>query len=309
MKKILREDMAHHVLALLLALVLWFFVKSTSAPVRQADTQTRRFSNITIETRNRATDLALVRPLTQTATLTVRAPQDVLERLTVQDLVAYVDLRTLQEGSHELNIRVDLPVGVEVLSASPTRVQLGLEQIISTQVPVLLSLSGVPTPGYYAPPGVVEPATVVVTGGRSLVGSVAPFVVVIDVSNLTDTVTASVPLEPYTTQGQALNVDVNPPQVQYRQPIIPTKRVPLRIVGEGGFAPSVTEVAFEPTPQDIEVAAPVDVLQDLTELVMVVNTSNIRENTIVELIPQVPQGVYLVAPSPVAIRMIVKVEP
>ena len=172
MKKTFRRDnIAHHVLALVLALALWFFVKSTSVPVRQADTNSRRFAGVTIETRNRSTELDLVQPITQTTALNVRAHQDVLDRLTVQDLVAYVDLRTLREGTHDLNIRVDLPAGVEVLSANPSRVQVSLEEIISTQVPVVLSLTGAAPAGFYAPAGVVEPATVIVTGGRSVVSN------------------------------------------------------------------------------------------------------------------------------------------
>ena len=182
MKKIFRRDnIAHHLLALVLALALWFFVKSTSAPIRQVDTNSRRFAGVAIETRNRATELDLLRPITQTTTLNVRAHQDVLDKLTVQDLVAYVDLRALKEGTHDLNIRVDLPAGVEVLSASPARVQVALEERISTQVPVVLSLSGAVPPGYFAPPGGVEPGTVVVTGGRSIVSSLAPFIIVLDV--------------------------------------------------------------------------------------------------------------------------------
>lgn len=306
MKKIFRRDnIAHHVLALVLALALWFFVKSTSGPVRQADTNSRRFVGVTIETRNRAAEFDLVRPITQTAILNVRANQDVLDRLTVQDLVAYVDLRTLREGTHDLNIRVDLPAGVEVLSANPSRVQVALEQIISTQVPVVLSLTGVPPAGHFAPPGSVEPATVIVTGGRSVVGNLAPFIIVLDVSNLSETVTASVSLEPLSTQGQSLQLSVNPPQVQYRQPIYRTKMVPLEVVGEGGYAPGVQSVRFELVIPALEIAAPLDLLKDIHNIILSVNTSKVVADTTIEITPLVPQGAYLVAPSNVVIRMIV----
>ena len=306
MKKIFRRDnIADHLLAFVLALVLWFFVKSTTGPLRQVDTNSRRFTGVTIETRNRAAEFDLVRPITQTTTLNVRATQDVLDRLTVQDLVAYVDLRSLREGTHDLNIRVDLPAGVEVLSANPSRTQVALEQIISTQVPVVLSLTGVPPAGYYAPPGVVEPSTVVVTGGRSVVGSLAPFIIVLDVSNLSASVSASVPLEPFSTQGQSLPLSINPPQVQYRQPIYATELVPLEVIGEGGYAPGVQAVRFELETTTLEVAASPELLQDIQNIVLSVDTSGVVEDTTIELTPRVPPGAYLVAPFTVVVRMIV----
>jgi len=309
-KKIFRRDnIAHHVLALVLALALWFFVKSTSDPVRQADTNSRRFAGVAIETRNRAAEFDLVRSIAYTTTLNVRAPQDVLNRLTVQDLVAYVDLRTLREGTHDLNIRVELPAGVEVLSANPSRVQVVMEQIISTQVPVVLSLTGVPPAGYYAPAGAVEPATVVVTGGRSAVGNLAPFIIELDVSSLRDSFSASFPLEPISTQGQALQLSVNPPHVQYRQPIYPTKMVPLEVMGEGGYAPGVQEVRFEVDIPGLEVAASPERLQEIGNIVLSVDTSEVVKDTTVEITPQAPPGGYLVAPSNILIRMIVVSKP
>ena len=304
-----RDNIAIHLLALVLALALWFFVKSTSGPVRQADTNSRRFAGVAIETRNRATELDLVQPITQTTTLNVRAHQDVLDKLTVQDLVAYLDLRTLSEGTHDLNIRVDLPAGVEVLSASPSRVQISMEQIISTQVPVVLSLTGVPPAGYYAPPGEVDPATVVVTGGRSVVGNMAPFIIVLDVSSLRGTITGSFPLEPFNALGQLLELSINPPQAQYRQPIYPTKVVPLEVVGAGGYAPGVKEVRFELDISQLEVAANAELLQEIENIILSVNTSEVVEETIIEIAPQAPQGAYLVAPSNIKIRMIVVLEP
>lgn len=310
MNKIFRRDnIAVHLLALVLALALWFFVKSTSGPVRQADTNSRRFAGVTIETRNRATEFDLVQPLTQTTTLNVRAHQDVLDKLTVQDLVAYVDLRTLSEGTHELNIRVDLPAGVEVLSANPSRVQVAMEQIISTQVPVNLSLTGVPPAGYYAPPGEVDPATVVVTGGRSVVGNMTPFTIVLDVASLTSTISGSFPLEPYNALGQLLELSINPPQAQYRQPIYPIKAVPLEVVGEGGYAPGVKEVLFELDISQLEVAANPEILQEIENIILSVNTSEVVEDAIIEITPQAPQGAYFVAPSNVEVRMIVVLEP
>lgn len=305
MKKIFRENIGDHVLALLLALALWFFVKSTSTPVRPVDASSVRFSGIAIETRNRAPELDLATPITTTASLTIRAPQDILDKITKQDLVTYVDLRSLQEGTHQLSIRVDVPAGVEVVSAMPARLEIVLEEIISTQVPVSLSLVGELVPGFFAPPGIVEPATVVVTGARSMVGNLAPLVIVIDASELTDTVTASVGIQPFNREGQPLQVTMNPPQVQYRQPIYPTKSVPIAVISNGGFAPGVTDVRFELITGEAVVAALPDILQGISTLEVAVDTSQVKQNTSIEVMLAPPSGTYLVSHPAVTIRMIV----
>lgn len=305
MKKLSKADIGDHILALLLALILWFFVKSAQAPTRAVDTNIRRFSNITLELRNRPSDLDLAWTTVGSVALTVRGPHDILERLSPQDLVAYIDLRTLREGTHQLSVRVDAPAGIEVTSALPSRVEIALEQIITTSVPVALSLSGSPAPGYYTPPGSVVPESVVVTGGRTAVGNLAPFVLVIDVTDLTDSLASSAQLQPHNMAGQPLTtVSVSPSTVQYRQPVYPTRSVPLRAAAEGTLDPQVREVRFEVSQDNVTIAAPTGTLYEIDQLIIPVNVTGLIADTVIEVTPVVPPGVFLVAPQKVSVRII-----
>lgn len=305
MKKLSKADIGDHILALVLALVLWFFVKSAQAPARAVDTNTRRFSAIALELRNRHTDLDLAQTTSGSVALTVRGPQDLLERLSPQDLVAYIDLRTLREGTHQLSVRVDVPAGIEVTSALPSRVEITLEQIITTSVPVSLSLSGSPAPGYFTPPGSVVPESVVVTGGRTAVGNLAPFVLLIDVTDLSSSLVSSAQLQPHSLAGQALsNVSVNPSTVQYRQPVYPTRSIPIKAVAKGALGPQIREVKFELSLAQVTIAAPTETLYDVNELIIPVNVEGLTAESVVEVVPVVPPGVFLVAPPTVGVRII-----
>ena len=292
-------------LALVLALVLWFFVKSTVAPVRNVDVGIRRLTALPIEVRNRPVDLDFARIPSGTVSLNVRGSTEALDQLTLGDVLAYVDLRGLGEGTHQMSIRVDVPAGVEVTSATPPRLEVVLERIISTQTSLVLDLRGEPEEGFFAPPGQVEPATVMLTGGRSAVTRVAPFVIVVDVDGFDRSVTSTLALQPLDSQGQVVpGVEVSPEQVLFRQPIWPTRRVPIVIVpGE-----EQAQFSYEVIPEDVLISAPGEVLRDIEELVVVLDTTDLTQNVTIEQDLVLPPGVYSVSRGTYRIRIIITVD-
>jgi YbbR domain-containing protein len=304
MRNPFRNNLGGHLLAFALSVVLWFFVKSTLSPVRPAELGTRRLTAVPIEFRNRPTELEFVRLPSGTATLTVRGPHEVLDALTTGDVVAFIDLRGLTEGVHQMSIRVDVPAGVEVTGASPVRMEVLLERIISTQVPVSLSLNGSVAPGFYAPPGFVEPEAVVVTGGRSAVAKVAPFVIVLDVSGAERSLVATIALPPLTHEGEPIaGVAVNPEQVVYRQPVWPTRSVPVRV-----SAPDLPEqggISFTPSPDTVVIAGDMEELRDIDELVVLLGAGEWEAGETVEVDLILPQGVYLISPESPRISIMV----
>jgi len=303
-----RTELGTHALALVIALVLWFFVMYTQSPTGVVEMNTRRLPAVTLEVRNRPVGLTLARSPVATVVLTVRGPRHMLDALVPQAVVAYLDLSDLKEGTHQLGVRVVLPDDVDLVSLAPSRVEIALDEVISVNVPVMLSLVGSLPAGYFAPPGQITPATVVVTGGRNAVARLAPFVVNLDISGLTASVSASAELVPLDVASQrALDVSMSTAVVAYAQPIYPTKLVTLRLDARGQVPGDVKEVRLElvDTPSEALLAAPPVILHELTELVIPVDLSAIVESTTIEVTPAVPPGTYLVSPSMIRIRIIV----
>ncbi|MBT9133753.1 MAG: CdaA regulatory protein CdaR [Firmicutes bacterium] len=310
--RINRTDIGTHILALVLALVLWFFVMYTQSPTGVVELHTRRLSAVTLEVRNRPVGLSLVRQPTAAVTLTVRGPRQALDGLQTQDVVAFVDLAGLKEGTHQLGVRVALPSGVEAVSSAPTRVEVALDQIISVTVPVKLLLEGSLPAGYFAPPSQVTPSSVVVTGGRSAVARLAPLVIRLDASGLTTSLAASAELNPLDVTGQRLpDVSLSAASIEYHQPVYPTKSLPIRLETQGQPGSDIKEVRVEivsaPESPSLQatLAAPSHILHGLTELVILIDVTGITANTTVEATPIAPLGAYLVSPPVVNVHIIV----
>lgn|GEM_PF-886129 len=308
--KISRADIGTHILALVLALVLWFFVMYTQSPTGVVELHTRRLSAVTLEVRNRPVGLTLMRQLPTTVSVTVRGPRQVMEGLRAQDVVAYLDLAGLAEGAHQLGVRAVLPSGVEAISSTPARLEVALDQIISATVPVQLALLGNVAAGYFAPPGNVTPSSVVVTGGRSAVARVAPFVIRLDTSGLSASRSASAELLPLDVAGQPVpEVALSATSVQYHQPVYPTKDVPIRLevrAQAGGDASILRAEVVSPAERPgtrATLAAPSAILHGLTELVIPIDVTGLAAGTIIEVTPTAPLGAYLVSPPLVSVRI------
>ena len=301
-----RRDIGTHVLALGLALVLWFYVQSTQVPAQPIDLQVKRFGAVTLEVRNRPADLELAGDMVGTVALTVRAPDEVLTGVTARDLMVYIDLRGLRAGSNQLAVRVDVPAGIEVVGVSPARVEVILEPVLAVNLPVSLVLRGAPAQGYFAAPGVVGGATVTVVGGRTAVEQVLPPIIEVDVTGLNATIANSRELVARDSLGRVVpTVTINPPSVQFVQPIYPIKILPLRFVAVGTAAPGVQSVRIESVTTEVEVAAPADILAGLTEILIEVDMTGIAEEQARESAVVVPAGVFLVSSPTVNLRMLV----
>ena len=85
--------------------------------------------------------------------------------------------------------------------------------------------------------------------------------------------------------------------------------MPLEIAAQGGYAIGVKEILFELEVPAVELAAQPDILQDIENILIPIDTSEVTEDTSIELMPTAPQGAYLVSPSSVVLRMIVVTEP
>ena len=310
--KVNRANIGTHILALVLALALWFFVMYTQSPTRVIELTTRRFSAVTLELRNQPVGLLTVRQAAPTVGVTMRGPQLLLEGLRAQDVVAYLDLAGLKEGAHHLSVRVSLPHGVEAVSSSPSRVEVVLDQIISTTVHVQLELTGDLPAGYFAPVGQVTPSTVVATGGRRAIARLAPLVILVDASGLTASLSASAELNPLGESGQPLaDVSLSLTSVQYHQPVYPTKVLPIRVEArgqaEGGLKDVRLELVASPAHPNLQatVAAPPAILHGLSELVIPIDVTGITATTNIDVTPAAPLGAYLVSPPLVSVRVII----
>ena len=162
-KEILFENWSLKLTALLLALVLWLFVKGEPGPARVVavplEVQLSRNMEITNE-----------RPASVEVTMRGAAFSTMWFSQPMPTCI--VNLQGAGEGEHTVtltpeNVRIPKGTGIDILQVNPVRVRLVLEKTVSKEVPILVPIKGEPPRGYEIYGKSSKPAATLITGPRS----------------------------------------------------------------------------------------------------------------------------------------------
>jgi YbbR domain-containing protein len=168
LKEILFENWSLKLTALLLALVLWLFVRAEPGPARVVtvplEVQLSRDMEITNE-RPAAVEVTMRGAAFSTMWFSQPLP------------TCIVDMQGASEGEHVVkltpeNVRIPKGTGIDVLQVNPARVRLVLEKTASKEVPIVVPIKGNPPRGYEIYGRSSKPATALITGPRSHVQEV-----------------------------------------------------------------------------------------------------------------------------------------
>ncbi|MBV8857440.1 MAG: YbbR-like domain-containing protein [Acidobacteria bacterium] len=164
------EDWTLKALALLVTLGLWYAVTTQRAPA------TKRLHDVPLEFLLPDNVDIGNDPLNKVDVM-LEGSQDKLAVLTSRDLVAQVDVTSLQPGDRnprltEKNFLMELPEGVRILEVTPRSLTLHLEPVVEREVPVEARFEGEPPEGFARGPAQVAPESIRVRGPQSHVAAV-----------------------------------------------------------------------------------------------------------------------------------------
>jgi len=164
----LLENWSLKATAILLALILWLFVRGEPGIERVVtvplEVQVPRHMEIT---NDRLTSVEVTLRGAAFSSIWLSQPLP----------TCIIDLQGAKEGEHVItltpdNVKTPRGSGIEVLQVNPVRVELHLEHTISKEVPVVVPISGEPLPNFEVYGKLVKPAMLIVTGPRSKVESI-----------------------------------------------------------------------------------------------------------------------------------------
>ncbi len=162
-KEYILENWSLKATAVLLASVLWLFVRGEPGPERVVaiplEVQVPSHMEITSE-----------RPASVEVTMRGAAFSNMWFSQPLPTCV--IDLQGSKEGEHFIaltpeNVKTPKGSGIEVLQVNPARVTLVLEQTVSKEVPVVVPVRGEPARGFDVYARSSKPATIIVTGPHS----------------------------------------------------------------------------------------------------------------------------------------------
>ncbi len=280
------------VLAFLLALLLWFFVNSDTRN-QQAAQLSHTFSNIPVTWQNLDEDLIMTRRPVN-VDVVIRGDSRILDEITPQDLVIYVDLQGREAGAHTVQVTGTSPRGTRITSINPAEVELELDEVITLQMEVEVEMTGELEEGYIAGPPEISPHQVFVQGPRQKVQEVTRIFAVVDTEGFSDDIQVTAPLLIHNFYNRSVTeVSVRPDTVDIIIPVHkPDKEVGVHVPLTGEPEEGYTVGDLTISPLKVRIFGFLEVLADILRLeTEPVDIAGATEDVTLEVKLVLPQGV------------------
>jgi YbbR domain-containing protein len=241
------------ILSFLFALVVWGSAVVSANPNQESDL------SIPLEVVGQLAKTTIVNTLPDTVTVTVYAPQSVIEQIEEEgSLVARLDLSGLEAGTYKVPVTVDIPEElrpIRIMERNPKQIQLTLDNLVKRELPITTEVSGDPAVGYKE--GAVEwsAETVIVSGRETQVQKVETVKAELDISDADETISRQIDLIPLDSEGEEVaEVNLDPKSIDVRQQIILQggyRNVAVNVVTTGKVAAGYRLTGITPNPPTV----------------------------------------------------------
>lgn len=210
----LNRNVAAKIIALIVAIVLWFFVMNEQNPAID--------SNFTVPLEvTHAPEGYTVDRSVETVKLKVRGPRSLFALATERDFKSYVDLTGITEGKHSLRVQTTLPQGFDLVTASPETVIFDIDKIVKNELKVDLAFSGSPSSGVTIGNATPSIKSVKIEGPSVAVNQVSRVVGYVSLAGKDSGFTTAVPLVAVNGEGKEVgDVKVTPSTVDVEVSIV-----------------------------------------------------------------------------------------
>lgn len=293
----LKNDRVNLVIALLIAIGLWVYVLGDVNP---QDKVTIKNVPITFLNENTLEDeeLVLLSVSDSVINVTVSGQRSDTKNVNISDIKVYADLEGYNEGEHTIRLRVVGPDNVEISETSKQKITVIIDELVTEKKPVSTTLTG--NTNDDSEPYIVQVSKeeVNVTGAKSLVDSVVKLTAPLDASKVGDNLKAfDVKLTPVDANGNTVSgVSLGNNSVSISAVLLNKKTVNLDVpvIGQNGGGADRTVTV----PKTITIKGTDAALSDISYITAEpINVANIYEDTLVPILPILPDGIELAANS------------
>lgn len=188
--KVITKNPTLKAISLILAIILWLFVKSTS--------EGEVGLQVPIEFFRCPSSLIVIQVSEDAITVRIMGPLSQVERLSAREGKARIDLSDARAGTNTFDISPDnfsIPKTLKITQISPSSIKVELDRVMGKVVRVKAVVKGEPAPGYRVARIVVDPPAIKLQGARSRVAELKEVPTEeIDISGRRETLKAEVPL-------------------------------------------------------------------------------------------------------------------
>lgn len=262
-QSIFRHNLPAKILALLGAVILWFFVMNDQNP------SVNSTFTVPVYTIN-GPDGYTVKLKPRDVTVKIKAPRASFTAAKPEDFKAYVDLEEAVEGTNKLRVRTVVPQGFEVVDISDETIEVTMEALIEKQLSVNVQITG-NTGAHSALEKIVpEKESIKVTGPRSNVARVSHVVGYLNLANNTADFTMKVKLNPVDMDGNIVDgVTLSFKEMDVTAKIlsgVDKKIVSIKPVYSGVPEQNYMVAMTSAQPDRVEITGKTEVLEKLSEI-------------------------------------------
>lgn len=226
----------------------------------------------------------------------------VVEETRTQDIAAWIDLRGLGTGKHEVKIS-RLSIGEKLsenVKAVPavSSVKVNIEPVVSRTLPITVKISTALDVGWTAGNPTVEPSKATISGAESMVASVRKLSVSVMPTPEKPLIDEYVPIRALDAGGaEVLGVRVVPDAAHVvikltESPATRTVYISPRITGHPQYPYRVVDVAA--SPETVVIKGPSEIINKISTLdTEIVDISGAVQNVVKKVNLSVPSGVEI----------------
>lgn len=273
MKKIIFNNIGLKILALLIAILVWWVVMNIDDPLVK-----KTISGINVELRNDddLIDKGYIYEVDSGSVIaiTVWAPESVAKDLKSSDFIAYADLSQLSPLTDTANITIecvksDVKSDIKEITSKVQVVKLSIDNKETAEIPVDVNITGTPADNYVTGDISISQNKIDITGAASVVEKIVRAEIKYDVSNLMQSVSEMVTPTFYDMDGNVVDtgtIQLSRNSLRLSVAINPTKWVNVTINPTVTTADDYKFMGYTQSFEQVKIAGTSDSLANITSI-------------------------------------------
>jgi YbbR domain-containing protein len=202
------ENKSTLLLAFILAITVWVVAVTTEDPTTEKPIE----EPVPIHYSQPAPGLEVVGQLPQSAKVTIRAPESVWQRISVDSVPINVDLSSLSAGTHQLTLKPQPGLRpLQITEIDPSTIIVTIEPLITKELPINILLIGDPSLEYVAGEPTASSTTASISGPASAVSRITEVRAEINIAGARQDVEQEVRLIAYDDNAkQVAGIEIQP---------------------------------------------------------------------------------------------------
>lgn len=306
MKK--RNDMQLIILSVLLAVVMWAFVVTSTNP-----SVNRTFRNVPIlvqnndKLENKGYTIIGIDEVND-VNIKLEGSRDKMVNLKESDVQASIDVMNVREGIQSVRVRVDTPSGVNLASVDPVEININVQKILTKKFPVNLVIKDSLKDGKSVEVKEQSLKEITVKGPASEVNKIDRVEVNINDPEYLDGKMHNIDIHIMGKDGkEVVNVERSDTDLNVSFTVTETKRVKINLKTYGEVASGYEVKSTMVSPDDLVLKGNGQVLKTIDNVdTYPVNISNIKTDKEGDIRLNLPEGVSLYdGENPVNFKIVV----